>query len=41
MELIPSIGSIRTIGWYYGYQCLVRAVPVVGTMAKPFRTVSS
>ncbi|MDY6206271.1 MAG: hypothetical protein SPI30_05930 [Prevotella sp.] len=39
MGLIPSIGSIRTNGWYCGYQCLVRLVPNIGTMTKPFRTV--
>ncbi|MDY6205809.1 MAG: hypothetical protein SPI30_03530 [Prevotella sp.] len=32
LELIPSIGSICTSGWYCGYQCLVRAVPTVGTV---------
>ncbi|MDY6207166.1 MAG: hypothetical protein SPI30_10585 [Prevotella sp.] len=39
--MIPGIGSIRTNDWYCGYQCLVRAVPNVGTMVTPFRTVSS
>ncbi|MDY6206047.1 MAG: hypothetical protein SPI30_04765 [Prevotella sp.] len=41
MQLIPGIGSIRTNDWYCGYQCLVRLVPNVGTMTKPYRTVSS
>ncbi|MDY6206305.1 MAG: hypothetical protein SPI30_06105 [Prevotella sp.] len=41
MELIPGIGSLRTNGWYCGYQCLVRLVPNVGTMSKPYCTVSS
>ncbi|MDY6205142.1 MAG: hypothetical protein SPI30_00085 [Prevotella sp.] len=38
--MIPVVGSIRTNDWYCGYQCLVRFVPDIGTMTKPFRAVS-
>ncbi|MDY6206253.1 MAG: hypothetical protein SPI30_05835 [Prevotella sp.] len=38
--MLPVVGTVCTNVWYGGYQSLVRLVPMIGTIAIPFRVVS-